>query len=83
MNPPSGPPAPHLDPGEANKGQDKESGRAANEWRRLRAEARKVVAGYSQDADDLAFLLEALDLHPDTDGRPGRTRPRPTGEAGP
>ncbi|MGP4004196.1 hypothetical protein [Streptomyces sp. 8N706] len=67
MNPPSGHPPPHLDPRGANKGQGQETERAAGEWRRLRAAARKVVAGHAEDAEDLAFLLEALDLHPDTD----------------
>ncbi|MFF3765501.1 hypothetical protein ACFYYR_15635 [Streptomyces sp. NPDC001922] len=69
MNPPSGRPAPHLDPRDAHGGQEQESHRAAADWRRLRSAARKVVAGHAEDADDLAFLLEALDLHPGTDGR--------------
>ncbi|MEU8570492.1 hypothetical protein AB0C51_19455 [Streptomyces pathocidini] len=68
MNPPSGHPAPHLDPREAGKGQDQEAERATSQWRSQRAAARRVVAGYSRDSEDLAFLLEALELHPDTDG---------------
>ncbi|MGP3925886.1 hypothetical protein [Streptomyces sp. 8N616] len=74
MNPPSGHPAPHLDPGEANKGQDQEAERAANEWRGQRRAARRVVAGYAQSPEDLALLLEALELHPDTDGPARGTR---------
>ncbi|MEU6083668.1 hypothetical protein [Streptomyces sp. NPDC047108] len=75
MNPPSGQPAPHLDPSEANKGQGKESERAATERRSQRRAARRVVAGHAKDPEDLAFLLEALELQPETDGRtprPGR-----------
>jgi hypothetical protein len=69
MNPPSGRQTPHLDPGEASKGQDREVERAASEWRSVRAAARKAVAGRARNAEDFVFLLEALDLHPDTDGR--------------
>ncbi|MEV6316957.1 hypothetical protein [Streptomyces sp. NPDC051776] len=72
MNPPSGRPSPHLDPSEANQGQCKESERAATERRSRRRAARRVVAGHAKDPEDLAFLLEALELQPDTDGRAPR-----------
>ncbi|MGP3982954.1 hypothetical protein [Streptomyces sp. KR80] len=72
MNPSSGRRPPHLDPGEATKGQGQEAKRAASEWRDLRAKARRVVAGYARDAEDLVLLLEALELDPGTDARPYR-----------
>ncbi|MFG2191783.1 hypothetical protein [Streptomyces sp. NPDC048639] len=82
MNPPSGQPAPHLDPSEAGKGQGKESERAATERRNQRRAARRVVAGHAKDPEDLAFLLEALELEPEPDGRtPPRGRVDSGGEA--
>lgn len=69
MSPPSGHQTPHLNPGEAGRGQDREAQRAAGEWRSVRAAARRAVAGHARNAEDLAFLLEVLDLRPDTDDR--------------